>query len=160
MEDAVSKAKSEFVRAKDRLAHLLATTPDDRINWSPSDSCRTPVQVVAHSAGAIKHIHGFLDGRPFDVGDPTAADKMFREYERQFTTREAVSGLLDQNSAAYLAFLDTLTPERLQAMVQLPFGLGTAPVAACLGFPAAHTQGHVAQLEYIQSIYGDHDWHL
>ena len=27
-------------------------------------------------------------------------------------------------------------------------------------FPAYHTHGHVAQMDYIQTIYGDQDWHM
>jgi hypothetical protein len=160
MEDAISKAKADFVRAKDQLTRALANTPDDKVNWAPSPTARTPVQIVVHCAQALRNINEFLDGQPFPVTDTAAADKFFREQEQPFTTREQAVSLLEKNSAEYLAWLDALTPERLNTSIQLPFGLGSAPVAAGLAFPAAHTQGHVGQIDYIQTIYGDRAWHL
>ncbi len=62
MEDVISKTKADFVRAKEDLARAFATTPEDRINWSPSPTARTPVQIVAHAAEAIRNIHNFLNG--------------------------------------------------------------------------------------------------
>lgn len=160
MEDAVSQAKTEFVRAKDRLIKLLAETPDDKINWSPSPSSRTPIQLVAHSAIAIRNIHRFLDGHSFEIKDPAKADEHFRVQENQFTSREQALELLDEVSTNYVSWLDALTPENLSAIIELPFNFGSAPVAAGLAFPWRHTQAHIAQLEYIQTIYGDQDWHL
>ena len=160
MEDAISRAKADFVRAKDQLSRALANTPDDKVNWAPAPTARTPVQIVAHCAMVVKNINDFLDGRPLQFTDTAAADKYFREQERPYTTRERAVSLLEKNSAEYLAWLDALTPERLNTSIQLPFGLGSAPLAAGLAFPAAHTQGHVGQIDYIQTIYGDLDWHL
>jgi hypothetical protein len=160
MDDIVSSTKSDFIRAKEQLARALATTPDDRINWSPSPTSRTPVQIVAHAAEALNNINGFVNGRPFEVENSAEADKIFREHELGFHTREQALELLEQNSAGFLATLDALTPERLSAMVELPFGLGSAPVAVAITFAAAHTRSHIPQIEYIQTIYGDRDWHM
>lgn len=160
MQDVIEQAKDDFVRAKNSLAHALATTPDDRLNWSPSPSARTPIQVVAHAAIAIKNLNNTLDGRPFKAESIPAADAGFREEERQYTTREQATELLEKHSTAYLVWLDTLTPERLDSIVELPFDLGQAPLKACLTFPPMHTQVHASQIQYIQTIYGDHDWHL
>jgi len=117
----------EFTGARDVMAHALATTPDDRINWSPSPTARTPVQQVAHAAAAVAHLTATLDGRRFAVPTPAEADLEFRAWERQFTTRDEVLSLLARNGDA---------------------------------FPALHTRVHAAQIDYIQTIYGDHDWHL
>src|SRR5262245_5704237 len=110
-QDTIHEAKAHFLRVKERVTHLLATTPDNRIHWSPSPTARTPVQQVAHVAAAIRNIHAMLDGRPFGVKNVVDADKGFRGWERQFNTREQVLDLLEQHSAAYVAWLDALTPE-------------------------------------------------
>jgi len=150
----------EFTGARDVMAHALATTPDDRINWSPSPTARTPVQQVAHAAAAVAHLTATLDGRRFAVPTPAEADLGFRAWERQFTTREEVLSLLARNGDAFLAWLDALTPDRLESSVALPFDLGRVPVRVGIAFPALHTRVHAAQIDYIQTIYGDHDWHL
>ena len=159
MEDTLSQTKAEFLRAKGRLAHALATTPDDKINWAPSPTARTPLQQVAHGAMAIADIQDMLTGKPFPYAGPAEFDRALRSAEKEFTTREQVLSLLEQTSAAYLAWLDTLTPEQFAATLQMPFG-PPVPMAVAMTFPAYHLVGHIAQMDYIQTIYGDHDWHI
>jgi hypothetical protein len=160
LNDTIDPAKSSFEAAKGGLIHRLNTTPDDRINWSPSETCRTPVQLVAHAADSVRHIHGTLDGRTFSIPTTEEAECVFREHDRQFTTREAVLALLETNSAAYVAWLDTLTEDRLDTQVRMPYNLGFAPMTLALSFQADHLNWHTAQLDYVQTAYGDHDWHL
>lgn len=160
MTDTIEQAKSSFLQAKERMCRALATTPDDRINWSPAPTARTPVQLVAHAAEVVKGLHETLDGQPIGAKNLAAADQSFREAEREFTTREAVLSLLEENSAAYIAWLEALTPDRLGTIVQLPFGFGQAPISGVIPFQAHHMNGHTAQIDYIQTIYGDRDWHM
>lgn len=156
--DVVTEAKAEFTRAKERIARDLATTPDERINWSPSSTCRTPIQQVAHAAMSIPGIQGMLIGKPFPFSSIDAMDSELRALEQPYTTREQVTELLDKNSADYLAWLDSLTPEQVASTVELPFG--PFPMAAAITFAADHIRNHAAQIEYMQTIYGDRDWHL
>lgn len=157
----IDEAKANLAQAKGQLEHAFANVPDDRINWSPSPTARTAVQQVAHAADALHHIAEMLDGRPFAVLSIPDADRGFREWESTFTTREEVHALLDKHYDAYIALLDRLTPERLESdMITLPFGLGTMPLKNGLGAGADHTRWHAAQLGYMQTIYGDQDWHL
>jgi hypothetical protein len=158
METIVHEAKAEFTRAKERMARALATTPDDRINWSPGACARTPLQQVAHGAMAISGIQDMLVGKPFPYTDIAKADAEWRAAEKEFTTRAQVLGLLEQSSGAYLAWLDTLTSEQLASTLQLPFG--SFPMAAAITFAADHLRNHAAQIDYIQTIYGDMDWHM
>jgi uncharacterized protein YndB with AHSA1/START domain len=160
LQDAIDQAKGSMLQAKAQLIHSLETTPDDRLNWSPSPTARTPLQTAAHAANSIKNIHGILDNRPFQADSVEEADKSFREWELQFTTREQVMELIEQNTGAYIAWLDALTEDHLNSMVETPFGMGKVPVALGLTFPPGHTMGHVSQIEYIQTIYGDQDWHM
>jgi len=67
--------------------------------------------------------------------------------------------MFEENSAEYSAWLDSLTPEALDISVELPFDFGFAPVSAALGFVPAHTSWHAAQIQYMQTIYGDLEWH-
>lgn len=159
MNETIKQAKDSLLGARDRMTKALAATPDDRINWSPSPTARTPIQIVVHAANAVHNIHEMLNGNPFSVPDTATADAQFREEERQFTTREQALELLNKNCDKYVAWLDALDPARLDSMVTAPFNLGQAPLAVGLTWPPAHTNGHVDQMEYIQTIYGDHVWH-
>lgn len=158
-QDTIEHAKKGFVQATGLLSRALQTTLDERINWSPAPTARTPIQQVAHAAHAIQNLQSILSGRLFEITDMAEADEFFRPQEAQFQTRESVVELLEQNSAKYLQWLEALTPEALEACVELPFGLGTAPLKTALSFAADHTKFHAAQIDYIQTIYGDRIWH-
>ena len=158
MENIITEAKAEFIRAKERMARALATTPDDKINWTPGSCARTPLQQVVHSAMAVSGIQEMLVGKPFPYADVAEADSTWRAEEKEFTTREQALSLLEQSSAEYLAWLDTLTDAQVASTLQLPFG--AFPMASAITFPADHLRNHAAQIDYIQTIYGDQDWHM
>ncbi len=149
MEDIISQTKAELVRAKQQMAHALATTPDDRINWSPSSTARTPVQQVSHGAKSLPGIQGMLVGKPFPYASVAEFDAALRVEDEELKDREQVLSLLEKNSAEYLSWLDTLTPEQLASMVQPPFG-PPVPMAVGITFAAYHLRFHIAQMDYLQ----------
>lgn len=154
--DTVTEAKAEFIRAKDRILRALEATPDDRINWSPSGSCRTPLALVAHAAMAIEGMQKWMDGKQTMSGDTAEWDSSMIEAEKEYTSREKAVDLMEKNSSAYVEWMDSLTPEQLEKNFETPFG--SFPMTAAITFPADHTRGHAAQLEYLQTIYGDRVW--
>ncbi len=158
-EDTLAQTKAELLRAKDRMAHALATTPEDRLGWSPSPTARTPLQLVGHAANAISGIQGMLTGKSFPFAGLAEFDAFMRADEQKHTSQEQVLALLNQTSTDYFVWLDTLTPEQISAMVQTPFG-PPVPMAVAITFPASHLSSHIAQMDYLQTIYGDHDWHM
>jgi hypothetical protein len=158
MEDSVSQAKAEYLRAKGRLVVALDTTPDDKLNWSPSASARTPVELVAHAASAVALIQGAISGALWPYASLTEADAAFRVDDKQFKTREQAKGHIEETSNKFIAWLDSLTPEQVGSTVQMIFG--SFPVGVAITFAADHMRGHTAQIEYIQTIWGDYDWHV
>jgi len=154
----VEAAKAEFTRAKDRLAKAYASTPDDKINWSPTPTSRTPTEVAAHGAMSISGMQGWLAGQPFPFESMAALDEFCRKEEKNFTKREAVIGLLDEKSNKFLTFLDSLSQEKLNSMFETQ--MGTFPMMSAITFPADHIRGHAAQIDYIQTIYGDREMHM
>ena len=168
MEDTINQAKAELIRAKAQMTHALATTPEGKLQWSPSPTARTPLQQVAHSAQSISTIQNMLAGKRFPyagTGELDTAQRLTEKFdtaqrlaEEEFKTREQVLSLLEQTSAEYLAWLDTMTPALLASTVETPFG--PSPMVLAITFPARHLTGHVAQMDYMQTIYGDRDWHM
>lgn len=155
---SVDEAKAEFTRSTDRLKKAYAATPDDKINWSPSATSRTATELVAHSAMSITGLQGWLAGQPFPFESMAALDEYCRKEEKNFTTREAVTGLLDENSAKFVTFLDSLSQETLGSMFATQ--MGTFPMMTAITFPADHSRSHAAQIDYLQTIYGDREMHM
>lgn len=158
MENIIDDVKAEFNRAKDRITRDLTTTPDDKINWSPTESARTPIQLVAHAALGTTGITGMLAGKPFPFSNMQEMDTASRQAEKEFTSREQVLAFLDKSSNEFLTWLDTLTAEQIASTLTLPFG--PVPMASAITFPADHLRCHAAQIEYVQTTYGDYSMHM
>jgi len=157
-EDIVTQAKAEYLRAKARLLVAFNTTPDDKLNWSPSASARTPVELVAHSASAVTLIQSVICGEPWPYASLTEADAAFRAADKPFKTREQATRYLEESSNNFITWLDSLTPEQVTSTIHIIFG--SFPLGVAVTFAADHMRGHTAQLEYIQTIWGDYDWHV
>ena len=152
----VAEAKAEFDRSIERLTKDLQKTPDDKLNWSPSSTSRTPLQQVAHAAISIKGMIGMMAGEPFPFESFAAMDTHMFEAEKAFQTRESVLELLHTNVSVYHAFVDVLSESDLANTVTMPFG--EFPMRSMITWPADHIRCHAGQLEYMQTIYGDRSW--
>jgi len=156
MNTIVSDAKAEFLRAKSRLEADINNTPDDKIEWAPSPAARTPIHLVAHGAMGTQLLHGLLDGKPFPFKNVNEMDASNRVAEKDYKTREQALNLLNQASTEYVRWLDALTPEQVDSIVDMPFG--AIPMGVAITFAADHLRSHASQLEYIQTIYGDYSF--
>ena len=152
-----SSLKDNFQQRASRLSKGLATTPDDRINWSPAPTARTPVEIVAHVASVILTFHEVMMGAPFPDIQMDSFDAVLRQSEAQFKTRESALSLFEKNSEAYAEWLGQLAPEALEAEVQFP--MGNIPILMAMDLLNDHIVNHCGQMDYIQTIYGDRVWH-
>ncbi|RYG66989.1 hypothetical protein EON80_14425, partial [bacterium] len=84
-------------------------------------------------------------------------DVAFRAFEKKYQTREEAKHLMDEMVAEFCNWLDALTPEQYGSIVGSFFG--PIPMAFGITLPALHTEIHIGQLEYIQTIYGDMERH-
>lgn len=158
MNEIIEAAKAEFLRSKNRLVKLLESTPDDKLNWAPAEGARTPVQQVVHAASAIPMMQAMFEGKPFPFASFKELDESSRETEKGYTTREAALELLETNSNGYIAWLDGLTDEQVNSMFNM---MGNdVPMASAITFVADHNRCHAGQIDYIQTCYGDYEWHM
>lgn len=158
MEQAANLAIQEAIQLNERLLRDLAKTSDDRLNWSPTPTARTPLQLVAHCAFSLGFILAMLNGTPYHAKTTAEADAKFLEMEREVTTREQALSLWESHFHQYLSFLRSLQPDQMDTVVILPFEMGALPMHFMAGMGAIHTREHIAQLEYLQTIYGDREW--
>ena len=158
MNPTIEAAKAEFLRAKGRLEAGLASTPDDKFRWSPSDTSRSPLDQVSHCAMSISGMQGWLSGQPFPFKDMAELDSFCRTQEKEITTRQQALDLLETNSNGYVAWLDGLSDEQLAGTLHT--GMGDFPMSVAITFMADHIRSHASQLEYIQTIYGDHEMRM
>lgn len=160
MQAEIEQAKAEFSRAIEGLKHTLATTPAERLKWSPSESARTPLQIAAHVAIGGRDMLGNLTGDTFPIKTTEEAERYHRERDSKVDTLPECLRLLDELTTDYTKWLDDLTDGQLDSLMKLPFGMGEMPIRVGVAVMPFHVQWHTAQITYIQTIYGDHDWHI
>jgi hypothetical protein len=157
--EVVKTTKADLEEAVARMLALLDATPDDRLFWNPSPTARSIGEIAAHAADALGNIVSQMSGAPFPIPTSAEANQKFREHDRAFKDRGRVRALLEEKKSVYGAFLDSLAPADLDRLAPLPFGLGECPLREFMGAGPMHTRCHNAQIEYIQTLYGDQDWH-
>ena len=160
MQALIDQFKGEFNQAIAGLKHGLATTPDDRLDWAPSPTARTPLQIAAHIAIGGKDMLGNLTGKTFPIPTPEEAERYHRQRDGHPRSKSEVFLLLDDFTVEYSKWLDQLDESLLDSLMDLPFNMGQVPVRFGISMMPFHVQWHTAQIHYIQTIYGDHDWHL
>lgn len=160
MQEKIDQFKAEFEQAIGGVKHALATTPKDLLTWSPSKTARSPLQVVAHIAIGGRDMLGNLTGNTFPIETTEEAEQFHRERDSKVESLEECTQMLDDLTRDYFSWLDGLTEKSLDEPMKLPFGMGEMPVRMGITFMPFHVQWHTAQINYIQTIYGDHDWHL
>lgn len=136
----------------------LEAVPDERLGWSPGEASRTPLELAAHVALTVGHMLGNLQGATFAVPTMSEADIFHRDQERALPTTGEILEKFDENTAAYFAWLDGLVIDDLGKEVVMPFGMGVVPISTALSFMAKHIDWHHAQLQYLQTVYGDRNW--
>ncbi len=158
MSDVLGMAIGEMEQVKSLFLRSLEKTPDDKLDWSPSSTARTPLQLVAHSAYSLGFIREMLAGTPYGAATTEQADREFLEMDSGVHTREEAVNLFTEKCDAMIDYLKGLSVDDLARMVDLPFKMGQAPMSYMVSIPALHTRTHLSQLEYVQTIYGDRTW--
>lgn len=158
MNQIIEEAKAEYIRAQERLAKTIAATPDDKLKWSPAPTARTPLELLVHSAMGTSGLGDIIAGKPFPFPSFAEMDKVLRKSEKEFTTKEQGLKLLQENSQKYLTWLDTLSEAQISSTID--FVGRPMPMKVAITIPADHLRSHTAQIDYIQTIYGDHEMHM
>jgi hypothetical protein len=160
MSGQIELAKRWTKASEARLLSALKTTPDDKLTWAPSSTCRTALQVAAHAGVVTMMMSRMIAGESMPGGMPTIPQitAMAKAEEDKITSREQAAGLIESSTAMVMKGLDSMSPETLASAIPTPFG--ESPMASFVLLPSGHMDSHAAQIDYIQTIYGDTDMHM
>ena len=154
VEQAVSYAES----AKTRLIHALESVPDDKLTWSPSPTAKTPLAIAAHAGMSNSNFASLLRGDPMPDLPFEKLMAMMAEAENAIKTREEAVQIIEVKSAEAIAALNGLTQARIGEEVQTPFG--SMSVKFIMTIIGRHMDSHAAQIDYLQTIWGDQQMHF
>ena len=155
---AAERAKQDAQMCLGRLLKTFSFVPDDKLTWAPEPTCKSALQIVAHCAVAngmfttIISTGGFPDGPIEELFAAGAAA------EAAITTRGAAIAAVEASVAEVVAAIESVPAEKVDADVVTPFM--TAPMAFFMNIPGRHLDNHAAQIDFLQTCWGDMDWHM
>ena len=153
---AIDSSKKMLEMVAQRFKLTLGYVPDDKLNFKPAETCKSPLQIAAHVAVSNYNFITIIKGEL--AGDPTEMFAESHRREQAITTREQALAEFDASIKAVQAELDNITDERFHSEIQTP--IINAPMIFWMNLPARHIDNHASQIDYIQTIYGDMDWHI
>ncbi|BDI33162.1 hypothetical protein CCAX7_52130 [Capsulimonas corticalis] len=152
--EALDGAKSVTLSSRDLLLATFSFIPDEKLNWSPSPTARTPIQIAAHCAAANAAFATLFQGKPWPLSlNPAEAFEQMRVVPAGINSRESVVKLLEDTVADVIASLEIAGPEALDTNLTTAFG--EMPFRFWMTIPADHMSGHTRQIDYLQTIWGD-----
>lgn len=141
-----------------RFLNTLSFVPDDRLAFRPSESSRTAWDLAAHVVFG-NFLMGDMYGVPFAADDPERARQARLAENPDPSCRAELADLIQRTSDRVLAAIEALNSEGLDEVVETFFGVAL-PRRALLLIPARHLDTHAAQIDYLQTIWGDMENHM
>lgn len=143
----------QIVKSARIFCTFLRSTREDRLNWRPQTEAASETRSILEMAGecvfANRRFLAIFTGQPLPTAPPS-----FAVFE---TVDEACHALID--SAETLALeVAKLHGEGLERVVTTH--RGPMPAALAMQFPVRNMTYHFGQLNLIQMLYGDTEFHI
>lgn len=158
MQEVIGQAKQNIVRGKERLLKTFSFVPDDKLAWSPTPTSKSALRIVAHIGISNEGMAGIVRGEKPPFSDMRELFAMIDAEELKIASRAAAVQLVEEGTNQALAALDSLTPEQLGGMAGLPGA--EMPMAQFIMVIGMHMLNHAAQIDYLQTTWGDLENHF
>ncbi|MDH7571159.1 MAG: DinB family protein [Armatimonadota bacterium] len=147
MYDPIQHAKQAAAAAAQRFLKTFAAVPDDKLSWSPAPTAKSALQIAAHAAAVNRGLAALIAGKPYPASPQEAP-----------TTRAAAVKALEESAAEVQAALEGVRPDEVDTVIEAPWM--KAPRVVFMNLVATHLQSHAAQIDYLQTIWGDTQFHM
>jgi hypothetical protein len=142
-------------RSAEAVAHWVATTPEDKLNWIPEvEGCqgvRTAYQQIEEMVGVNYGMAALLSGTPKNVDGDS-------ESKVTIDSPQAAVESLKASAAAVAGVVRGLSDEALSTVYDAGFAKlkGSTIMELCAG----NMMYHGGQVNYIQMLCGDKEFHV
>lgn len=141
-----------------QLQSTALAVPEDKLNWKPLDNGRTVLDLLGDAAQTPIMVVELLKSpdnfNPYELFPKLTA-------EREGWTREQCLEKLQSNTAAAIEAIRATPDADLEKSITLPFGTRsvTLPLGAWMMIANRTFVSRFAQINYIQTLYGDFEGH-
>jgi hypothetical protein len=160
MESLVAASKESAVQGMEHFLKVFSFVPDERLDWTPSPTAKSAIRIAAHTAIYPAVFAKMIRDRRLPFGDeiPEFVTRIEAATEA-LTSRPEVESVFRKGTDEVLAALDRLTPEAIGT--SLDSGLGwSMPMTFLMDLPGVHAFSHAAQIDYLQTCWGDQEVHF
>jgi uncharacterized damage-inducible protein DinB len=141
-------------QAHEGLFHQARKVPADKLEWQPLETGRSVLDIAAECALSPTWGSEVVEMGGFQMTEEVMAE--FNAAKAALTTLDECEKLANENLAKFEAFTRELPAERLDEIIEMPFGRTKEwPVADVLLLHQWNCVYHVGQICYIQTLYGD-----
>ena len=140
------------------LVRTFNAVPDDKLYWQPLDAGRCALDAFGEAAQTCAMISKLVQSK----GETKPSREMFAKMADERATWSKADALdaMNANSAALYAAIDGLSEDDLAMPVTMPMGGGmTMPLGAWVMMAYRTFISRFAQINYIQTLYGDTESH-
>ena len=143
---------------KGRFLKTFGAVGDDKLNYTPATSAKTPIQIGAHIAVSNNGYARMIEGSDEKIPELAIAIKMMQRAEAKIDTGEKVVAAIEESHARLMTAINGLTAETFESTVSSPFG--ETAIAELIFYPGTHYHSHASQVDYVQTCYGDQEFHM
>ena len=140
------------------LANTIRSVPEDKLQWKPLDNGRTILDLFGEATQTAKFAAEFTRTR----GETQMSADLFRSWIplRADWTREYALEQLEANTSELIAVVEELSDEDLAQNLKMTLhDAEPMPIAAWIMMAYRAFVSRYAQINYIQTLYGDFDFH-
>ncbi|RYX81547.1 DUF1572 domain-containing protein [bacterium] len=145
---------------KDSLERTFAAVPDDKVSWQPAEGARSALDGFGDAAQTMLLMAKMIDSKGGEIPPMNRDFFMQLKAERAGWTRENATTQYELGWSHFKGALELLSDEDLAKPVTLPMRGGmTAPLASWVMMVYRTCISRFAQINYIQTLYGDLESH-
>ncbi|MCC6444609.1 MAG: DinB family protein [Armatimonadetes bacterium] len=152
MSDIIDVAQKLVNTATETLLRTASFTPEDKLNWTPGGAARGTLPMVVECGGIYGMFASLLQGQPMHLEEDDAA------FMAQYKNMDSARAMVQENLGKLIEAMGQVKPESPDKELTMPWG-AKMTLAEALFFPAQHTQYHIGQINYIQTVLGDTQMH-
>lgn len=157
--DVIGQWKELANRRCVQFAYNMEFIPDDKLNWKPNETSKSAFEIWTHCIAANHVFASLLSGGK--VGDAPMSEEM-AAWEEAFVqaiqTRAEAKAKFSESLELLARAYDAIDPAELDKPAKDPFGLGH-DLRDWLDSPMIHIQTHRGQVDYLQTMWDDQEFH-
>ncbi len=156
-DNPIDEIKTRTQNALKSFLYTLSFVPDDKLDWSPTPTAKSALQIAAHCAGYSELFAWVIREKNWpctlEQWKSTVASNIM-----SINSKDEAIAMLSQGIDSSIAALDNVSLDEFGKIIDAPHA--QTPFTFFLNLPALHLESHESQIDYLQTCWGDLEVHF